>query len=687
MNFESVLMRAVAFLFLLGMYAGAAMAQQLPQLVFHGQPTMEPGIPVEPYALFYEDPAGDTLKPLSVIERQQFLPPSMLPQIRSQTPRQMKRTRQVIWLQFRIANTHPIDTLQLLYAGGIHAVYSLYQKTQDSLQKMGSSGICVPDAKLGHGYGYLPLHVPPHTTRHYYVRVADYLLLLDNIAGQLHTRQSFDKGISEVLLKERWLFGAMAIMLGCLLLMGGYACFQYLLTRDMAFFYYALYTLMACLFILILANPRFSLGLTPASLPWLGHPIALSLNHVLSLLYALFLTRLLGTSRQNPLLWRVIVVLMWVLAILQVMAFMQVFNGIWIRSNTLYFMIDTIPSLLMGVVLIVATLHSDSKLKSYLLAGQISLYIIAISPFHGLFALENVSPVGHLFLNYPPFYMILGLCTELFCFALALAYRSKLVETEKNELQKGYARQLETELQARTLQVQAQSEQLEKQHIQQLELNFEQQLAEIQMMALRAQMNPHFIFNCLNSIQLYTTSNDAAKASDYLNRFSQLIRLVLENSRSKQVTLSNELEALRLYLEMEAMRFKNKLRFTIEVEASLDNELIEIPPLLLQPYVENAIWHGLMHKPEGGLVQVKVELLQEDCLLITISDDGIGRARARELKSLSATRHKSFGMKVTGERISLINRLYQTHTRVQVHDLTDASGHPAGTEVVLEIPI
>ncbi len=353
----------------------------------------------------------------------------------------------------------------------------------------------------------------------------------------------------------------------------------------------------------------------------------------------------------------------------------------------MYFILDTFPALVMGMLMILATLRSETKLKTYLLAGQISLYIIAISPFHGLYTLNNVSPIASLFLNYPPFYMMLGLCIELFCFALALAYRSKLVEVEKNELQQTYARQLERELDARTRQVQAQSEELEKQHIQQLELNFEQQLAEIQMMALRAQMNPHFIFNCLNSIQLYTTSNDAAKASLYLNRFSQLIRLVLENSRSERVTLANELEALRLYLEMESMRFKDKLGFKIEIDTSLDTDLIEIPPLLLQPYVENAIWHGLMHKQEGGMVQVKVDPMPEDCLRITITDNGIGRAKAAELKSLSATRHKSFGMKVTGERISLINRLYQTHTRVQIHDLTDTAGKPAGTEVVLEIPI
>jgi LytS/YehU family sensor histidine kinase len=379
--------------------------------------------------------------------------------------------------------------------------------------------------------------------------------------------------------------------------------------------------------------------------------------------------------------------MMIVLAGLQSLAVMQLFTGVWIRSNPLYFALDTLPTLFMGILLIGATVRSGSKLKGYLLAGQISLYGVAISPFHGLFAIANPSPIAQLFFNYPPFYMLLGLCLELFCFALALAYRGKLVEEEKNGMQEVYARQLQSQLEARTREVERQSQLLEKQHIHQLELDFEQQLAEVQMSALRAQMNPHFIFNCLNSIQLYTSSNNAVKASDYLNRFSQLIRLVLENSRSERVPLGKELEALRLYLEMEVMRFKDKLRFTIDVPAELDLELVEIPPLLLQPYVENAIWHGLMHKPEGGMVGVKVEAPETDCLRITITDDGVGRAAAAQLKSKSATKHKSFGMKLTGERISLINRLYDTTTRVQVHDLTDAEGNPAGTEVVLEIPI
>ncbi|GAA4455313.1 hypothetical protein GCM10023189_23050 [Nibrella saemangeumensis] len=663
------------------------MAQSLPALTFHGQPTLEQGISVEPNSLFYEDPTGDTLTPISVIERERFVPAAQMPQIHNGNARKMPRTSQVIWLQFRVANTHFTDTLRLEYMGGIHAVYSLYRKTNGSFQFLGSRGLCVPTSPTINGVAAIPILIPPRTTHHYFVRVADYQIMLDNIAGQLHNQQTLLAGIAQELLLSRWLFGAMAMMLGGLLLMGGYALFQYRLTRDKAFLYYSLYTGVAGCFLIVLANPRFQLGLTPAALPFLGHPVTLTFTHLLGLMYALFLTNLLAVPRQQPKLWRAIQFMMIVLTLLQVAEFIQAFTGTWITSNALFLLIDTVPALLMGLILILATVRSDTKLKPYLLTGQISLYFIAISPVHGTYFLENVSPEANVFLNYPPFYMMLGLCVELFCFALALAYRSKLVEEEKNQLQESFARKLETELDARTREVEEQSQLLEQQHIRQLKLDFDQQLAEIQMTALRAQMNPHFIFNCLNSIQLYTTNNNAAKASDYLNRFSQLIRLVLENSRSERVTLSNELEALRLYLEMEAMRFKDKLRFTIETDPELDSDLIEIPPLLLQPYVENAIWHGLMHKPEGGHVQVNVEPVETDCLRITITDDGIGRAKAAELKSKSATRHKSFGMKMTGERISLINRLYQTQTQVQVHDLVDAYGQAAGTEVVLEIPV
>lgn len=216
---------------------------------------------------------------------------------------------------------------------------------------------------------------------------------------------------------------------------------------------------------------------------------------------------------------------------------------------------------------------------------------------------------------------------------------------------------------------------------------YQRRLADTEMTALRAQMNPHFIFNCLNSIKLYTLQNDTDKASDYLTKFARLIRLVLENSRADRITLQNELEALQLYSDLEAMRFKEKVTIEIVVDPHIDQQFVTIPPLLLQPYVENAIWHGLMHKPDGGTVQVSVSQPTDQLLHIEITDDGIGRARATVLKSKSAGKGKSFGMQVTADRIRMINELYNTQTNAQILDLVAPDGEPLGTKVVLEIPI
>lgn len=246
-------------------------------------------------------------------------------------------------------------------------------------------------------------------------------------------------------------------------------------------------------------------------------------------------------------------------------------------------------------------------------------------------------------------------------------------------------------LYAATLQANLQREKAEREKTESLlrekENSFRRKLAETEMAALRAQMNPHFIFNCLNSIKLYTEENDTETASFYLTKFSRLIRRVLENSRSEKVTLENELAALELYIQMEAMRFKEKVHYHIRVDEEIDLQFMCIPPLLLQPFVENAIWHGLMHKPEGGHIEVRLSLLEGDLLRVVIEDNGIGRAAAAALKSKSATQHKSLGMQVTSERIEAINHLYHIKTKVGIEDLKDVHGKPCGTRVQLDIPM
>ena len=207
------------------------------------------------------------------------------------------------------------------------------------------------------------------------------------------------------------------------------------------------------------------------------------------------------------------------------------------------------------------------------------------------------------------------------------------------------------------------------------------------MRALRAQMNPHFIFNSLNSINKYILKNDHANASRYLSRFAKLIRLILDNSNSKEVALSNELEALKLYIEMESLRFTNKFSYEIIIDENVSIYTLQVPPLIIQPYVENAIWHGLLHKETGGHLSVFVKYTHDNMLQCTIEDNGIGRARASELKSKSATANKSLGMKLTEERIIMLNRYTALDASIEIIDLENKEGEAASTKVILTIPI
>lgn len=218
---------------------------------------------------------------------------------------------------------------------------------------------------------------------------------------------------------------------------------------------------------------------------------------------------------------------------------------------------------------------------------------------------------------------------------------------------------------------------------------FEKKLANVEMSALRAQMNPHFLFNSLNSIDSYIIRNESKKASEYLNNFARLIRLILQNSRSNYISLRDELETLELYLQMETLRFKGKFEYELAVPEALDTSAIDIPPMLIQPYVENAIWHGLMHQKDPGGGKVKVSIQEkEGMLLCIVEDNGIGRKKAMELKAKkSGIARRSMGMVITQDRMEIINKLYDTQTAVQVTDLEDDKGNAAGTRVVLTIPV
>ena len=214
----------------------------------------------------------------------------------------------------------------------------------------------------------------------------------------------------------------------------------------------------------------------------------------------------------------------------------------------------------------------------------------------------------------------------------------------------------------------------------------QQRAKELEIQALRSQMNPHFIFNCLNAINRFILGHETEAASDYLTKFSRLMRMIMNHSRSAYISLAEEIDILRLYLDMERLRFKDAFDYRIVIADELDTDEIRIPPLLVQPFVENAVWHGLMHKEERGSLTISFSA-NGDLLTCVVRDNGIGRKYAAQLKSKSVEKHKSMGMQITAERMALLSGMDTTRPFFAIEDLYDEHGEPAGTQVTLTVKI
>jgi tetratricopeptide (TPR) repeat protein len=211
-------------------------------------------------------------------------------------------------------------------------------------------------------------------------------------------------------------------------------------------------------------------------------------------------------------------------------------------------------------------------------------------------------------------------------------------------------------------------------------------ISEVTQANLRQQMNPHFIFNTLNSIQYYMYQHDKLATNIYLTKFSSLMRKVLENSQHTSVPLRDELDALKLYLELEMIRFKDKFDYQINIDEEIDTIMYKVPTMLIQPYVENSICHGIMPAEGKGLVKIDLKL-EKEYISCIIEDNGIGREAAQEKKKKGENNHNSLGTQIITSRLELVNALYGTSLKTTYTDLKNINGEPEGTRVEIHIPI
>ncbi|MBC7862974.1 MAG: histidine kinase, partial [Bacteroidia bacterium] len=217
-------------------------------------------------------------------------------------------------------------------------------------------------------------------------------------------------------------------------------------------------------------------------------------------------------------------------------------------------------------------------------------------------------------------------------------------------------------------------------------IDLEKNLNSSILTSIKSQMNPHFFYNALNTIQSFIFTDDKKNAGIYLSKFSKLTRMILEHSEKEKISLNEEVAALTLYLEIEKVRFNDDFEFSIVTSDKLDRELIKIPSMLVQPYVENAIKHGLLHKKEKKnlLISFKAE---ENNLIISIDDNGIGRKRSEELNKIKQGKHQSFSTNANQLRLEILNKGKSGKTIVKYTDKMDAKNNPEGTTVIISVPI
>ncbi len=216
------------------------------------------------------------------------------------------------------------------------------------------------------------------------------------------------------------------------------------------------------------------------------------------------------------------------------------------------------------------------------------------------------------------------------------------------------------------------------------QLKLKHKSARFEQRLLLSQMNPHFVFNSLSAIQSFIYTNDVSEASDYLSDFSRLMRLILENSRSEEVALSREVQALKLYLRLQKLRFFDKFEYEIITDPAIVMQRVMIPPMLIQPFIENSIEHGIMHKTSKGNIKLEI-ILYDDYIEAIITDDGVGIRRSGEINEARNYEHHSMATSITNERLHNLYKRGRKGAGIKISERSETEG-AEGARVVLKIP-
>jgi len=478
-------------------------------------------------------------------------------------------------------------------------------------------------------------------------------------------------------------------ILGLLSTLSVYHFLLYFQYRDKSYLYYSLYTLLISIFIINKIGDSF-LSEFAASLEGFLIFVNIPLQWLTYSVYVFFLMEFIDLKQEN-LRWyiifkNIIIVNLVVLSLVVIYSYLNTDRSFMI---TFFYSFVAPIFLILGVVALFVVAKIKSFIKYYVIVGSVFYLLLTMIALY--FVLAKIT--GSLYVFY------FAAVIENIFFALGLGSKQKKLLTDKNTaqravikehklnliLQEKIKRRLDGEVALQTEKILTLIEKNKKEEQHKLAIEYSKNTLDLRMRALQTQMNPHFLFNALNSIKYFIINNKKEDATYFLSKLSRLIRKILDNSQQKEITLKEELEIMQLYLEVENIRLRKQIDFEIVIAPNINTTQIKIPPIVLQPFIENAIWHGLALKK--GERKIKITITKSvEILVIHISDNGIGRERAAINKAARLIEKESLGIDLTKERLEAFVYHLKKSSVIRFEDLYE-DNKPTGTKVIIEIPL
>jgi sensor histidine kinase YesM len=441
--------------------------------------------------------------------------------------------------------------------------------------------------------------------------------------------------------------------------------------KDKTYLYYSLYTFLIFSSHIIDAYDSFLMEIMPDAILFGLGKIDYYLTWSYNIVYFIFAFTFIDIKSESTKWYKRIfypVYVLFGLTFLFELAYLITGDFRFIINGNYIFLALIVP---LAIVSYYPLLKSKSPIKNYIVIGAFVLFITSITA-EMIFRLGLTEPGNQI--SYSIFYI--GLIIENMFFSLGLGQKQKLILQEKNESQAKLILQLrenenlkQTINEQLALEVSSLSKQVEIDRLDSINAKYEKELAELKVSLLRSQMNPHFIFNSLNSIKLYIINNEKENAVYFLNKFSKLIRKILASTRQKQVSLADEIETMELYINIENIRFENAIRYKIDVQEDISLETVKIPCLLIQPFIENAIWHGLSPKKGEKELVIKISKKGDTHIQIQVIDNGVGREQSELYNEKKLHKKKSVGIVLTKERLKSFYKNHRNKYSINYQDL------------------